>query len=70
MLSAARDPYPVDDDDLIMVDKEDPDGQSPKEGSKGSAPSKRKSKRSVSVICINRIYPLANIGSIIVTRQT
>lgn len=31
-----------------MVDKEDADVQSPKEGSKGSAPSKRKSKRSVS----------------------
>lgn len=44
---AARDPYAIDDDDLVMVDKEDADDQSPKEGSRGSAPSKRKSKREV-----------------------
>lgn len=48
-LLGARDPYAIDDDDdLVMVDKEDVDGQSRKEGSKGSGPSKRKSKRSVS----------------------
>jgi len=32
-----------------MVNKEDADEQSPKEGSRGSAPSKRKSKREVSL---------------------
>lgn len=43
-----RDPYAIDDDDLVMVEAEDAEGHSPKEGSKGSAPSKRKSKREVS----------------------
>lgn len=46
-LLGPRDPYAIDDDDLVMVEAEDAEGQSPKEGSKGSAPSKRKSKREV-----------------------
>ncbi len=47
MCPAARDPYAIEDDDLVMVDKEDVEDQSPKEGSRGSAPSKRRSKREV-----------------------
>ena len=49
--SGVRDPYAIDEDDLVVVDMEDADGQSPKEGSKGSAPSKRRSKREVSRLC-------------------
>ncbi|KAJ5620352.1 hypothetical protein N7510_004336 [Penicillium lagena] len=41
-----RDPYAIDDsDDLVMVDMDDAGGQSAKDGSRGSKPSKRKSKR-------------------------
>lgn len=60
-LLGPRDPYAIDDDDdLVMVDKEEADGQSPKEGSKGSAPSKRKPKRSVSLIQVSELID-ANI---------
>jgi hypothetical protein len=40
----ARDPYAIEDDDLVMVDKEDVEGHSPKEE---LSRLKRKSKRQV-----------------------
>lgn len=47
---APRDPYAIEDDDMVVVDMEDADGQSPKEGSRGS---KRKSKREVNCMQVN-----------------